>query len=104
MSTDVATDRPILRSLSDELGIIPGYQDQTGKEWRETSDETGGLRLAAMGVDRSTEEAAEAALDGIRRAGREQPLERVRVGEIASDDAEHVVVQLVAPQSAPVRW
>jgi 4-alpha-glucanotransferase len=104
MPTDVATHRPILRSLADELGIIPGYQDQTGKEWRETSDETRVLLLAAMGVDASTEEAAEAALEEIRGAKGDRPLEPVRVVEIASDDAERVVVQLPEPQSAPLRW
>ena len=104
MPTDVATHRPILRSLSDELGIIPGYQDQTGKEWRETSDETRVLLLAAMGVDASTEEAAAASLEEIRRARQARLIEPVRVVQMASDDADSVVVQLPEPQSASMRW
>jgi 4-alpha-glucanotransferase len=60
--------------------------------------------LAAMGVDASTEDAAEVALEEIRRANRERPLEPVRVVEITSDAAEHVVIQLPEPQTAPIRW
>ncbi len=104
MPTDVATDRPILRSLADELGIISGYQDQTGAEWRETSDETRVLLLAAMGFDASTEEGAEAALEQLRRTQRERPLEPVRVVEVGTDDAGRVVVQLAAAQNEPLRW
>src|ERR687895_2197898 len=104
MAVEVSTHRPVLRSLADELGIIPGYQDQTGKEWRETSDETRVLLLAAMGIDASTEAAAEAALEELQRAGREETLDRVRVVEVGSPDAERVVVRLAEPQRTPVRW
>jgi 4-alpha-glucanotransferase len=104
MSVDVSTHRPQLRALSDELGIISGYLDQTGKEWRETSDETRVLLLAAMGIDASTETAAEAALEELRRAQRERALEPVRVVEADSPDTERVVVQMSQPQRAPLRW
>jgi 4-alpha-glucanotransferase len=104
MPTDVATNRPVLRSLSDELGIIPGYHDQTGKEWRETSDETRVLLLAAMGIDGSTEAAAGAALEELRRKQRERPFDPARVVEIGTEDARRVVVHLAEPQAGPVRW
>jgi 4-alpha-glucanotransferase len=104
MAVDIATHRPLLRALSDELGIIPGYQDQTGKEWRETSDETRMLLLAAMGVDASTEAAAEEELEELRRERVERLVEPARVVEVGSGDAERVVVQLAEPQAGRVRW
>ena len=104
MALDIATHRPLLRALADELGIIPGYQDQTGTEWRETSDETRVLLLAAMGVDASTEAAAEASLEELRRQWRERPLEPARVVQVGTEDAGEVVVHLGEPQVGPVRW
>jgi 4-alpha-glucanotransferase len=104
MAVPVETTRPALHALADEMGIIPGYQDQTGKEWRETSDETRVLLLAAMGIDASTEAAAEAALDELRRKRREQPLDPARVVEVETEDAEQVVVHLAEPQVEPLRW
>src|SRR5918912_2799341 len=103
MATEVATDRPLLRALSDELGIIPGYLDQTGTEWRETSDETRVLLLGAMGIDASTEAAAEAARDELRRERSERPLAPARVVESGSPDATHVVVQIGVAKATPVR-
>src|SRR5688572_10913168 len=102
MAVEIGTHRPLLRALSDELGIIPGYQDQTGKEWRETSDETRVLLVAAMGFDASTEAAAEAALEELRRERVERLVEPARVVQIRSADAEQVVVQLAEPQAGRV--
>jgi 4-alpha-glucanotransferase len=104
MAVPVATTRPALHALAHEMGIIEGYQDQTGTEWRETSDETRVLLLAAMRIDASTEAAAEAALEELRRARQEQALEPVRVVEVGSPDAERVVVSLAEPQREPLRW
>jgi 4-alpha-glucanotransferase len=104
MASPVTTARPALDALAHEVGIIPGYHDQTGKEWRETSDETRVLLLAAMGIDASTEATAEAALEELRRTRRERPLEPARVVEIGTEDAARVVVHLGAPQGSPVRW
>jgi 4-alpha-glucanotransferase len=104
MPAEVAIRRPVLRSLGDELGIIPGYQDQTGTEWRETSDETRVLLLAAMGIDASTEEAAAAALEQLRRERQARPIDLARVVEVETEDAARLVVQLVEPQTAPLRW
>jgi 4-alpha-glucanotransferase len=104
MSVEIGTDRPVLRSLADELGIISGYRDQTGAEWRETSDETRVLLLAAMGIDASTEAAAEAALEELRRERTERLVEAARVVEVGSAEAERAVVQLAEPQAGRVRW
>src|SRR5688500_16761201 len=104
MAVDIATHRPLLGALSDELGIISGYRDQTGAEWRSTSDETRVLLLAAMGFDASTEAAAEAALEELRRERVERLVEPARVVEVRSPEAEQVVVQLAEPQAGRVRW
>src|SRR5918999_5179847 len=104
MAVEVSTHRPVLRSLSDELGIIPGYRDQTGAEWRETSDETRVLLLAAMGVDASNETAAAEALEELRRERRERLLEPARVVEVGTEEAETAVVRLAEPWSLPLRW
>lgn len=104
MVVTVRTDRPVLRSLSDEVGIIPSYLDQTGKEWRHTSDETRELLLAAMGFDASTEDAAEAAVERLRREQRERPLDPVRVVEIATPELATVHVRLPEPVATPIRW
>jgi 4-alpha-glucanotransferase len=104
MAVEIATDRPLLRALADEVGIIPGYRDQTGKEWRETSDETRVLLLAAMGIDASSEATAEVALEALRRRQHEQAIDPARVVEIWSDDAAQVVVRLAEPQAGALRW
>src|SRR5918996_5760981 len=103
MALDVAV-RPRLRALADDLGIIRGYQDQTGKEWRETSDETRVLLIAAMGFDASTEEAAEAALKQLHHEARRHALDPVRVVEIATPELGEVAVNLAEPDAGPIRW
>jgi len=40
-----------LTRLGDELGIVPVYLDQTGKERRYTTDATRVAILGAMGID-----------------------------------------------------
>src|SRR5918999_5426527 len=51
MAVRVEIDRPALRALADELGIISGYRDQTGAEWRGKAGEGRRLVLAGKGVD-----------------------------------------------------
>jgi 4-alpha-glucanotransferase len=55
-------DDSALRRLADRMGIIPEYRDQTGRETRTTSDDTRRALLHAMGVDASSDTAAENAL------------------------------------------
>src|SRR5688500_8704366 len=58
-----STRSSALHALSELYGIIPSYRDQTGKETRQTSDETRVALLAAMGVDASDERAARRSLE-----------------------------------------
>ena len=57
METEVG--RSALERLADAVGIVPTYLDQTGTEWRETTAESRVALLAAMGIDASSEVAAE---------------------------------------------
>ena len=61
-------ERPALRALADRMRIQASYVDQTGAKLRHTSDATRVRLLAAMGIDASTEELAQAALKDLRRA------------------------------------
>jgi len=62
------------------------------------------LLLAAMGIEASTEAAAEAALERIRRERTERLVAPARVVEMGAPGAEDVVVQLGEPQAGRVRW
>ena len=75
----VTTTSSALHRLADRYGIVPGYLDQTGREVRETSDETRVALLAAMGVDASTEDAAARALETLERQRAVELLPPVRV-------------------------
>jgi 4-alpha-glucanotransferase len=68
-----------LRTLADQLGILPEYVDQTGRETRVTTDETRVAILTAMGFDASTEEHAAAALAMLEARARARTLAPVRV-------------------------
>jgi 4-alpha-glucanotransferase len=58
--------RSPIRTLASSVGIIDTYVDQTGRERRETSDETRRALLAAMGIDASSDAAARATLAEFR--------------------------------------
>lgn len=64
--------RPALRALAEHAGILASYLDQNGRDVRETADETREALVAAMGLDGSTELAAEGALVARRREERER--------------------------------
>ena len=94
-----------IRRLADAVGIIPKYLDQTGTEWRETSAETRVALLAAMGIDASSEAAAETALRALRLAERRELIPPVRVVELGDDSpVRHVEVRLASPPNATARW
>ena len=105
--TDVhvtAADHAALRTLAHHAGIIPGYHDQSGNEWREASDGTRRLLLEAMGFDVSSAAATAQSLEHILADRAERPLDAVRVVK-QSDPAHRVVrVALDRPQDEPVRW
>ena len=91
--------------LADAVGIVPKYLDQTGTEWRETSPESRVALLAAMGIDASTEAAADAALRKLRTAERHELIPCARVVELTDDSGtRHVPVGLASPPNADARW
>ena len=92
-----------LRALADRVGIIAEYRDQTGRETRETSDETRVTLLAAMGIDASTDESAQRALDEMDERERGELLAPVRVLALP-DDAAGIDVALGAANDASVEW
>lgn len=55
-----------LRALASSVGIVDSYVDQTGRERRETSDETRRALLAAMGIAASTDAEVRATLAEFR--------------------------------------
>lgn len=103
----VATAGPAvsaLHELADEAGIIRGYRDQTGTEWRETSDETRRLILEAMGLDGSTDEAAARSLELLRAERRFHLLEPVRVVRHTDPSHNRVRISLEGLAHTPLRW
>ena len=84
-------ERPALCALADHVGIMPEYVDQTGTETRVTSHATRERLLQAFGHDASSEHAARAALDDLRRIERARLLAPVQV------------VRASALRDAPVR-
>ena len=103
MTTKTATG-PALRALADRVGIIAEYRDQTGREMRTTSDETRVALLAAMGIDASTEERAQHALDEMAGAERTELLEPVRVVSLPDSAGSLDIVIGAGASRAPVAW
>ena len=94
-----------LAQLADAVGIVPKYLDQTGKEWRKTSDESRAALLAAMGVHAGDEFAAESAVRAIRAAERAELIAPVRVIELADETAtRHLSARLASPPNGEARW
>jgi 4-alpha-glucanotransferase len=94
-----------VRRLADAVGIVPKYLDQTGTEWRQTSNESRVALLSAMGIDASTEAAADTALRALRLAERRELIPPVRVVEFTDDSpVRHVAARLASPPNATARW
>src|SRR5690242_14886583 len=94
-----------LRRLSDAVGIIPKYLDQTGTEWRETTTESRVALLAAMGIQASTASEADRALRALRAAERRELVAPVRVIARSDDTAtRHVPVRLASAPNGAARW
>ncbi len=68
-----------LRTLSDQLGILPEYVAQSGRQTRVTTDETRIAIIAAMGFDASTDRRAAASLAMLQDRGLARALAPVRV-------------------------
>jgi 4-alpha-glucanotransferase len=90
--------RSSLRALADDIGIIPEYVDQTGRERRKTSDETRVALLAALGIDASTEDRAAEALASRRAHERAELVPPVHV--VAEGDAAAAIVRVRAPATS----
>jgi 4-alpha-glucanotransferase len=94
-----------LRRLSDAVGIVPKYLDQTGTEWREATTESRVALLSALGIDAATEAAAEQALRALRTEERRELVAPVRVVVHHDDTAvRHVPVRLASPPNGEARW
>ena len=103
METEVG--RSALERLADAVGIVPRYLDQTGTEWREASVESRIALLRAMGIDASTDAAAERALRALRVEERRQLIAPVCVVELADETAtRHVAARLASPPNADTSW
>jgi 4-alpha-glucanotransferase len=101
----IKTRKSALERLADAVGIVPKYLDQTGKEWRETTDESRAAILSAMGLDVSSEKAAESALRALRAEERRELVAPVRVVERDDETAvRHVPARLASPPGETARW
>ncbi len=103
-SHSTTLERPLLRRLAARVGIMESYVDQSGVSRRETSDLTRERLLAAMGLDASTEERAEAALRTIVRRKRGRVVEPVRVVRQRSKRLACVRVRVPRMDVHEVRW
>lgn len=92
-----------LHRLADHYGIVAGYLDQTGREQRETSDETRVALLATMGVDASTEDAAARALEELEAAREREMLPPVRVVTTGAPRLE-AALALGEPFGGDIEW
>jgi 4-alpha-glucanotransferase len=86
------------------MGIVESYVDQSGVSLRETSDLTRERLLAAMGLDASTEERAEAALRAIVRKEKRRVIEPVRVVRQRSKGLSRVRVRVPRMDVHEVHW
>ncbi|MFL5616056.1 MAG: 4-alpha-glucanotransferase [Gemmatimonadaceae bacterium] len=94
-----------LEQLSEAVGIVPKYLDQTGTEWRKTSEESRAAILAAMGIDASSEHAADSALRAMRTVEKGEMIAPVQVIERADDTAtRHLSARLALPPNGSAQW
>lgn len=93
-----------LHQLARRLGIVDSYVDQTGRETRQTADDTRRALLAAMGFDASTDPAAADALDALRAEARREHIERVRVVRLSELPRDRLSVRPPASRTGAGRW
>ncbi|HVE78692.1 MAG TPA: 4-alpha-glucanotransferase [Gemmatimonadaceae bacterium] len=83
-----------LRRLADQIGIVPDYVDQTGKETRATSDETRVALLDALGLDAATEQGARRELEALQERDADRIVAPASVLERVPGRRLHVRVTL----------
>jgi 4-alpha-glucanotransferase len=97
-----------LERLAATVGILPEYVDQTGTETRVTSDETRIDILALMGIDASTSNRAQEALEVLEARARSRLLAPVRVVRKTAADGSEVRLRIPCGISAgakqPISW
>jgi len=98
-----ARNTRLLRTLAERAGIISEYVDQSGRETRQTTDETHVRLLAALGIDGSTEAAARKALKRLD-ADEQRPLQPVRVVGSADVMNGKVIVTLPSRRKRKTNW
>jgi len=94
--------RTPLRALASSVGIIDSYVDQTGRERRETSDETRRALLAAMGIAASTDEEARATLAAFR--ANRALIPPVHVVEVTNPTRRRLEVRAPSTRSQSGPW
>jgi 4-alpha-glucanotransferase len=85
-----------LQRLAARVGILPEYIDQSGTQTRVTPDETRVAILDAMGIDASTEAAAERSLERLETRDAERALAPARVVVAATEDSARVLARAPA--------
>jgi 4-alpha-glucanotransferase len=103
-TTTSASAGSALRTLADRVGIISEYRDQSGNETRQTSDETRIALLAVMGIDASSEERAQRALDEMDEQARRELLAPARVLVLDERHREIEISIGADATDAPVAW
>ncbi len=99
----MSSARPALRALASARGIEDGHHDQTGREWRETSDATREALLDAMGFEASNERACENALARIEADAIERVLAPVAVWRMQALSWPRVALRIPAGLGWPLR-
>ena len=101
---DGAPARSALHQLADRVGIVAEYVDQTGRERRQTSDETRAALLRAMGLSADTEEEARQSLERLEREERARLLAPTRVVRASDCGDERVRLRLPEGATGAVSW
>jgi 4-alpha-glucanotransferase len=103
-ATDSRTATRALRALAAEVGILDSYVDQTGRDVRETSDDTRRALLSALSIDVTTDDAALESLERLRAEARAMLIEPARVVEIGDPSRRLLAVRAPASRQRSGPW
>ena len=96
--------RPALAALAERLGIQPGYRAAGSEEWRPTPDAAREGLAAALGMDGSSERAAQAALRRLDREAASRLIEPTCVEVRGASRAPRLWVRLPDGAGPRVSW